>query len=127
MEKERGVVLEIEEIKKFGLGVLHYTPDTLGKMLVCDLMLAYVGHYKERLDNVKIKAAIARTATTLLFNIQLPKGKKVTSKYLWPFPWEEEEEDVRDKEEAARKLAEDLTTIREWKKNKRAKQNGNGN
>jgi hypothetical protein len=108
--------------------VLHYTPDTLGKTMVCDLMFAYVGHHAERFENIKIGAAIARTATTILLNIQLPKGKKVTAQQLWPFPWEQgDTDDVKDKEEAARKFSEDLATIREWKKKKRSVKDGDGN
>lgn len=128
VEEEGGVSLGIDEIKEFGLGVLHYTPDTLGRMMICDFVKAYVGHHKERLDLVKIEASITRTATTLLFNLQLPKGKWYTPQQLWPFSWEHGgNEEPTDKEEAAKKLAEDLATIRNWKKKKRSVKNGDGN
>lgn len=99
------------------MGVLGLPKEILGEILLGDFLDAYTGYHEAKAEEHKRQAALIRAQTAILVNIQLPKGKKITPRQLWPFEWEENEIRKEEAEESRRAIAEI----------KRLKRHGNGN
>ena len=93
------------------LGRLHYRPDELGRCRIGDIFDAMIGHNEEVDNRFRSNANLVRTATALLWNIQVKEECQRTEEELWRFLWEtegdnemkltgEEMEQVRKNEEA---------------------------
>lgn len=104
-------------MKRFALGCLHYTPERFGLMLLGDFLDAMAGYNEGEHERFKGVAELIRASTTLLINIQLEQGSKLTPHELWSFPWDvpeqggkteelTEEEVKRRESEMAKKLNE---------------------
>lgn len=98
--------MAFDKIRRFGLGVLGVQPEMLGEMIVGDFLDAYVGYCEAKAEEHKRQAALIRAQTAIMVNIQLPRGKKITPRQLWPFEWEEEEARKEEYEESRKAIAE---------------------
>jgi len=99
-------------MRQFALGVLvGYDADRFGRMRVCDMLDAIVGYKNAELEKIKNQAYIIRTATTLLWNIQVDRSSRLKEDELWPLPWDKKVEPVLMNEEERQKIIELQTKI----------------
>lgn len=68
-----------------------YTPERLGRTRIGDFLDAMAGHNEGENEKRKSIAELVRMSTTILFNIQLAEGDRLTPHELWPFAWDKEE------------------------------------
>jgi len=98
-------------MRRFALGVLSYDADRFGRMRVCDMLDAIVGYKNAEFEKIKNQAHIIRTATALLWNIQVDKGSRLKEDELWPLPWDKKVEPIPMSEEERQKIIEFQTKL----------------
>jgi hypothetical protein len=104
-------------MRRFALGILKYTPERFGLMLVGDFLDAMTGYREGENERLKDTMELVRSSTTILLNIHLAKEDKITAHELWPFSWDKEENtpveiiSQQEKERREAKMKEILNNI----------------